>query len=106
MLDLDSYSAKSSMSEEQHGGNQNIRPSILSSVISSGSGSSISPLSSLRATGQAAASAAQGIYLQPQAERDNESHSDSANPTCTPFVQQVQPILSMDLWCTPFQSMK
>lgn len=78
------------MSEEQHGGNQNIRPSILSSVISSGSGSSISPLSSLRATGQAAASAAQGIYLQPQAERDNESHSDSANPTCTPFVQQVQ----------------
>lgn len=75
------------MSEEQH---HNIRSSILSSVISFGSGSSISPLSSLQATGQAAASAAQGIHLQSQAERDNENPSDTVNPTCTPFVQQVQ----------------
>lgn len=78
------------MSKEQHRENHNIRSSILSSVISSGSGSSISPLSSLQATGQAAASAAQGIHLQPQAERDVENSSDTVNPTCTPFVQQVQ----------------
>jgi hypothetical protein len=77
------------MSGEQH---HIIRPSnsILSSVISFGSGSSVSPLFSLQATGQAAASTAQGISLQPQAERDNENSSDTVNPTCTPFVKQVQ----------------
>lgn len=79
------------MSEEQRGGNRNIRPLILSSVISSGTGSSSSPFSSLQVTGQAAASAAQGISLQPQAETDRENdQSDTVNPTCTPFVQQVQ----------------
>ena len=80
-----------SLTNENH---NNILPSILSSVISSGSGSSTSPLSSLKATGGAAAISALKIYLQPHGVQKDagKNHRDAVNlpPTITSFVQQVQ----------------
>ena len=76
------------MAEERQGNKQNnhtIAPSILSSIISSGSGSSSSPLSSLHATGISA----QKIYLQPQIEGDDH-HPDIPTPTKSSFVQQLE----------------